>query len=1620
MENDPKSHPQPPSTTRLQRLPFGEITWEDFERLCLRLARLSSEVDYCRPYGVRGQSQGGIDLYARRQGDEKYAVYQCKRENDFTPAKIEAAVSKFLAGNWVARAHTFVLCTKDDLRTTQRSEAIELQTTILAAKGVKFAVWDATELDLLLKTAPLLVDDFFGRSWTNGFCESIHSVTLSSRIDGPHAADVRRQLSQLYSALLKTDDPGFALGTDQTYLPLEQRYVIPDILTVSVQSESAPSASAPPERSEQNSESLTPPRAQWTDRPSGHDRRAYFRQSVDQWLRDKKTAVILAGPGVGKSSLVRFLATDILSDTPRLAALGELHRNRLPVIVPFGFWTTLMSADSAATLSLEDVIEKWLHQLGSSDLWPAAKTALNDQRLALLVDGIDEYHSESTAAIALKQLQLFAELKRCTVIVTSRPAGFRRLPKFSAGWISAHLAPFTISQQRDFISHWVRFRLASSDNQADDGVIAAQTAAITTHLQDDIARNAGLQTIAETPLLLGVLVFLNRSGIPLPHNRFQAYHRIVQHLIVEHPQTRRVAASINLRGNDLDPDNYRRVLAALAYEICVLKPEGALGRKDAQDAIRTFLRDETLGLGFDPTSAQRAAQSVVADSERTFGLLIERASGLCAFIHRGFQEYLCAAHINSFDFDEQLKIISEHAPDPQWREVILGVVYMMSRPSDVSKCIDRLRAISGDVIASYHIETILCEIAMGPFQCPQSLCAELFERFASTVETGPWMPHRLALLRILLSGIHSAKVRQLLKKRVAGWYPGRGGWSSSVLPVLADDGKCSYSRLLLRAIHNPQADSTLTVSDTIARHCKDAAMAEDLRGILAKPCALPTIRSVSNALLEGWISHPLWNDLEHTLRGSHSIDLRLLAIRRRIRMGTQNEEDLGELMWLISNGGPFSWRGEGVVVEAIIEGWPGDVRIRNAAIASINPRIRVNPGLGSGPAARLLIGGYATDPLATQAIAHLIQTEQYAFTESHQIWKLISTTYQGNQQLIAAADVWLKTWSNHRYPEASFAARLGWTPTAKNTLITNLAGSFPFWSADALVEGWGIDDAEVKAALTQLLSTPYAAQIAHLFNGLISDRDERFKTLVKLLEADFCRDPARVAEALAAMANVDERETVVTAALPWARRPQVVGAREHVVVVLVDNFSSDPRVLALGREEMKRREGAWSQVLARFRHDADILESAIQMAAPLPGELRAEVVPFLSLYAHSDGDLLDLLRTYDCDADPEIKTAAAISYARALMSAQQPTDDLITEFRDALTAGGFDFESRRQAAFCGLDTLGRVDVVKAIRAERQDSIPIPVMVHNVRNEALITRLLSNWERLREALGQSFSTTFTRSSDLDDLYWWSQLADFVDEYSAPRAELLSILEETTGVQLYAELLWFLARQRPQSALLKKHCLNVIRNHGQTTGRWIEIEAAAILLGRDFAADATVLDTLVTLFQGPDSQSRANAFWALCEGWSNHKIVDDYYSAFKAQRSASGKAVATMLDMTLVCCKATPAELLEVLVEFVSWQRDDMSLQASAYIRPIVRRVSADAEMQALLFNRLLNTDSPSERISFSGLLASAVGLTDQLKTWALPILTTPETPHFYSSVGFDLTSGGTRTVWDKALELLQAV
>jgi len=172
--------PDPPVETAEQVLPFGGLSPENFERLCLRLARLEGTPVCCRRYGVPGQKQYGIDIYSRVPSG-RYVTYQCKRYDTVHAGDIVAAVDGFLDGKWASRSERFVFCSAASLDSTEVEETIEEQAERLARYGpVAFDVWDAESLSTRLRDHEDIVELFFGPVWRRRFFGAPDVASTSS------------------------------------------------------------------------------------------------------------------------------------------------------------------------------------------------------------------------------------------------------------------------------------------------------------------------------------------------------------------------------------------------------------------------------------------------------------------------------------------------------------------------------------------------------------------------------------------------------------------------------------------------------------------------------------------------------------------------------------------------------------------------------------------------------------------------------------------------------------------------------------------------------------------------------------------------------------------------------------------------------------------------------------------------------------------------------------------------------------------------------------------------------------------------------------------------------------------------------------------------------------------------------------------------------------------------------------------------------------------------------------------------------------------------------------------------------------------------------------------------
>ena len=178
------------------------------------------------------------------------------------------------------------------------------------------------------------------------------------------------------------------------------------------------------------------------------------RRPLANWLTEVEQAAIIAPAGYGKSSFLRALALDLLLDGKLFPDLTKRWGDRIPIVLPFASWTRLISK-GAEDISLTDAIRAWFRRFQvSDDLLNLIGSSLKDNRLLLLVDGLDEWTNIDAARTALTLLDTFIKSHSINAVVTTRPGGVAKLGTLDPMWRSGNLAALADAQQRRLASIW--------------------------------------------------------------------------------------------------------------------------------------------------------------------------------------------------------------------------------------------------------------------------------------------------------------------------------------------------------------------------------------------------------------------------------------------------------------------------------------------------------------------------------------------------------------------------------------------------------------------------------------------------------------------------------------------------------------------------------------------------------------------------------------------------------------------------------------------------------------------------------------------------------------------------------------------------------------------------------------------------------------------------------------------------------------------------------------------------------------------------------------------------------------------------------------------------------------
>ena len=1450
---------KPPVCSRLQNLPFQELTWRNFERLVLRLIRRQESVTHCSLYGTPGQTQEGLDILTVGDNSDQLTCYQCKNVASFAASDIRAAVGKFANGKWVNNVNTFVLCVTIPLESTQHVDAIVEQRRKLEGQGIRLLIWDGSAggaLSELLKRWPELVDDFFGRAWVKVFIGDEAAAGLEERLDGEELIRLRRRLRGLYETVFSQHDPGLRFSSLQR-LSYVERYVPVDVREQTL----LRIVGRPEQESAEESSGAEPLIQSDRQQPRPTDGRPWLnildtRRPTLEWLSEKQRCVVLGEPGSGKSALLRYLALTLLgAEVPEIAVLGVGLLNRLPVWISFARYAAILKEQPNA--NVEDYVRGWLHQHSFDDIYPAFKRALRHSNVLLLVDGLDEGASQTHRQEALDRILAFMSSTGAVVICTSRPRGLRQI-SVPEEWNTGVLAPMSDDQVRALAARWfsVTERLnapGTSENitrkQANDRA-SSFLAAVKEHARtDDLARN---------PLLCQAMIELYRFSHRLPEARVSIYDKIIELLLSQHPAARAHAAYTETPAKllGIQDQDLREMLIRLAVDL-QYNVAGELRNADhCRRVCAAFLQDDTYGLGQSNAEAKRLASDTMEDLISQYGLLVERSPSEIGFVHLSIQEYLAAESISREEEAVQLDWLDGVWLKPEWRECVtnwFGIHGARGNKGLTGRAAARLRELGSagewQRLQSLELRT---ELACTDLGIPIGQSRKIVEEATRSVETSPFPAHRKALARSIALGGVGSGVSKECAAALRGWIPGRPSFSRTRLLDCfkswqpADD----LREILLRGVYDEHAHCRVAALDSLIRVFGTSPGLKGALEDLALHDARPEFRAMG---LRGLGKRAEWADVAAAAAAANlqscSTELLSAVCQVRVQLNYHNDDDL-QRMWQIWSTGSVDYWNVHEFAEALCSGWPRHQGLRRSFMTAVKENtasaVREIPLL-------YLIRSYPRDDEVASVIANLFDQFHIHLTlDSGQIWKSLVANFRGHPVVTPALRRSLDAYKEKRHealywhPHTTPALIVIGDDAARDELLEAYLCVDPdmsrYWIAKTLLDGWPNDE-QVTASLLRWasLDADAAAPLASWASRLYPHSSDRRAWLKRLVESASGRIVTNAIRALLKeFPDEESRKLVEMRAngedIWYYNRIQIEG-------ILARLFPTSSSSMEIVERSLREVDGPEIADYASSYENHRTLRPAILAAAVAASEdVRMTVAATLRDQPLSIDAMQFLTPNVFAEESGPVRTSTLIARARTTKRHEKATQALSDTLVEELGSLGTYHEMRRRSALAALLELGHATRAVSTIAESGDLDWRNYLPDSLNKDTTaLTLIIDKWHEIRPLL---LSMEVQDELPIEDLVSRGY-GSLLDNAALARQDLEEYLKRPWSGGEPSNYFIDIARRFPKSDFLKDQLLEVFgdEERGYNLNYRTKVVAANLLLVH-FGSEADVASELAS--------------------------------------------------------------------------------------------------------------------------------------------------------------------------------
>ena len=403
-----------------------------------------------------------------------------------------------------------------------------------------------------------------------------------------------------------------------------------------------------------------------------------FERSQVDWQvakKDHKQIMVLADPGMGKSTLLRMeagktakeqrekleelLALDIKKEEEILKVIDE-------VVLPIYLRLSDLAQESGTLHEIIPRLLKIYYLETGKKIEKVLIEKLKKGQCLLLFDALDEVPNDKGQRQNLKNkiLNPFTQSYSCPIIGTSRIVGYGGLLDQAK---EVEIVPFTTKQTEEYIEVWFKNAKKFLQNQE----VSA------TSLINELKEKPQIQGLVQNPLLLSLVCSLAQTkDIQLPARRTQIYEQAVDKMLNKWGIENERPSLANDEEEPFKKIEQENLLRYIAYHFsCQQEVTEIFSKTDLLKVISEFSKKDNL-------SSDRCNQ-IFNELTNEHGIIQQLSDNRneYLFLHRTFQEYLTASYINEKIKDNQeagISLVKEHLWQFDWHETISLVAGLMT------------------------------------------------------------------------------------------------------------------------------------------------------------------------------------------------------------------------------------------------------------------------------------------------------------------------------------------------------------------------------------------------------------------------------------------------------------------------------------------------------------------------------------------------------------------------------------------------------------------------------------------------------------------------------------------------------------------------------------------------------------------------------------------------------------------------------------------------------------------------------------------------------------------------------------------------------------------------------